>query len=109
MAHTPEPWAVDPDERAEMEWNNHILGATGERICFMAHDGTPTNAAGEANAARIVACINALAGIPTDKLRPGIVKELIDAARQAVHEAADLIRAQAAHIDKLMEKGGPKP
>lgn len=65
--HTKEPWAVDPDNRDGMEWNNHIVSEKNPhlRICFMAHDGTNENATGEANARRIVACVNACAGIET--------------------------------------------
>lgn len=70
MIHTKEPWAVDPDERPGMAWNNHIISADNPNmtICFMAHDNTADNIAGEANARRIVACVNACAGIPTDDL-----------------------------------------
>lgn len=60
-AHTPEPWAIDPDDRPGMEWNNHIVAANspGMTICFMSHDGTDENIECQANARRIVACVNA--------------------------------------------------
>lgn len=63
--HTPEPWAIDPDDRPNMHWNNHIVSEANPNIaiCFMAHDGTEQNERGEANARRIVACVNACAGI----------------------------------------------
>jgi hypothetical protein len=39
-AHIPGPWAVSPDDREDMEWNNHIVFGDGSHtICFMAHAG----------------------------------------------------------------------
>lgn len=69
--HMKEPWAIDPDTRSGMEWNNHIVSADHPhiRICFMAHDGTNENTRGEANARRIVACVNACAGIDSEYLK----------------------------------------
>lgn len=68
--HTKEPWAVDTDNRDGMEWNNHIVSLKSPhlRICFMAHDGTDENVRGEANARRIVVCVNACAGIDDPEL-----------------------------------------
>lgn len=68
--HTPEPWAIDPDDRPNMHWNNHIVSEANPNIaiCFMAHDGTEQNERGEANARRVVACVNACAGIDTELL-----------------------------------------
>lgn len=37
---------------------------------------------------RLLACLDACAGIPTDKLRPGIVKELMEALAQAQQQWA---------------------
>ena len=68
--HTTEPWAIDPDDRPNMQWNNHIVSEANQdiAICFMAHDGTEDNECGEANARRIVACVNACAGYATEEL-----------------------------------------
>lgn len=68
--HTKEPWAIDPDDRLGMEWNNHIVSVANpdRTICFMSHDGTSENIECQANARRIVACVNACAGIPTGML-----------------------------------------
>ena len=52
------PLAVDTDARAGMAWNNHIVDAAGNRICFMAHDGTEENLLGEAWVALIVKAVN---------------------------------------------------
>src|SRR6267142_5858072 len=50
------PWQVERDGRDGMAWNNHIVDARGNRICFMSHDGTPENSKHEA-AARAIASI----------------------------------------------------
>lgn len=57
--HTPTPWVIDRDNRPGMDWNNHITGANYRTICAMFHDGTEDNLTGEANAALIVAAVNA--------------------------------------------------
>ena len=106
--HTPEPWAIDPDDRPNMQWNNHIVSEANQdiAICFMAHDGTEDNECGEANARRIVACVNACAGYATEELeqatldkrhRHEIIADLVKsnkqrdqllAALEAVNESA---------------------
>lgn len=70
MSHTKEPWAISRDQRQGYEWNNHIVSASdpNQAICFMTHDNTPDNEEGEANARRIVACVNACAGCATESL-----------------------------------------
>lgn len=52
---TPGPWAADPDDRPDMEWNIHIVSADDPdlRIAFMANG--PRS---EANAAFIVEACN---------------------------------------------------
>ena len=37
---SPFPWDIDPDDRPDMEWNNHIVIKHQRRmtICFMTHD-----------------------------------------------------------------------
>lgn len=73
MVHTPEPWAIyKGDALVIVDEKGSSLGEMVPGDPYIKH------AEAVANAARIVACINACAGIPTDKLRPGIVKELRD-------------------------------
>lgn len=78
--HTQEPWMVDPDNRPGYEWNNHIVSATdpNQTICFMTHDNTPENIEGEANARRIVACVNACKGIKTESLEMEVLSWITD-------------------------------
>lgn len=53
--HTPGPWAVLPDGRPNMEWNNHIIDFHGNVICFMTHTNDHENVAGLANAKLVAA------------------------------------------------------
>jgi len=54
------PWAVDPDDRPNMEWNNHIVQLNlGNTICFMAHDERDNT--GQENAATLIATLRNLA------------------------------------------------
>lgn len=47
------PWSVDPDDRPDMEWNNHIVQVgTDNTICFMAHD--PRDNSGQQAAAELI-------------------------------------------------------
>lgn len=80
-AHTPEPWQVDDCEDAQ---GNHTL-RSWEDNC---HGATDIPSIGtipmEANAARIVACVNACAGID-----PSAVPSLVDALEDLVETWAD--------------------
>ena len=105
MEHTKEPWRIDRDDRPDMEWNNHIVSEAEPHltICFMSHDGTPENTTGEANARRIVACVNALAGFTTEEIEAGV--DLVKLKRQR----DDLLAAQegikkAAYYDGYTER-----
>lgn len=51
----PAPWHVDPDDREDMEFNNHILAANGNTVCFMAWSGDPENNDPHEKAARLIA------------------------------------------------------
>ena len=57
--HTPEPWLAQHSQICK--------GSLAVSDCFRAEDGSP-----EANARRIVACVNACAGYSTDALESGI-------------------------------------
>lgn len=116
MTHTPEPWrieegttliwgACDPDDQSTHGMGYPITD------CRTTPSGKwakgPDVEAGAANASRIVACVNALAGIPTDKLRPGIVKELIDAARVSQSDGdVDEIWTATDRLDALLRELG---
>ena len=61
--HTPEPWLAQHSQICK--------GSLAVSDCFRAEDGSP-----EANARRIVACVNACQGIPTENLEPGSFLEM---------------------------------
>lgn len=99
MSHTKEPWAIGRDDRPGMQWNNHIvsLNDQNQTICFMSHDNTPENEEGEANAQRIVACVNACAGIQTEHLERcnaiGAVDEILAERNELKKQRDELLAA----------------
>jgi len=87
--HTPGPWTVDPDDRPNMEWNNHIYAANGLAVCFMAHSDGKDVDADEANARLIAAAPDMLAALRAfvlilDKGSPiDLIRLISDAGKQA--------------------------
>ena len=64
-AHTPEPWIFDGNNvRGDKQKNGHVSVATMLDIAWP-HGRRAGRAGAEANARRIVACVNACAGIET--------------------------------------------
>lgn len=72
--HSPAPWHVDPDERPDMEWNNHIYSADSTCVCFMAHSDGKDDERDEANARLIAAAPDLLEALE-------IVKDMATAMR----------------------------
>lgn len=70
--HTPEPWATDYRERPDGMFAQEVFDANGETIATLAwfpvYSGVGTTTNREANARRIVACVNACAGLETETL-----------------------------------------
>lgn len=65
-AATKGPWAVDPDDRPNMDWNNHIVvDGLPWTVCFMAHE--PKDNDGQRAAAELIVLLrnhaDALAGL----------------------------------------------
>lgn len=78
MKHTPEPWALRHDP---MNPNPRIFGSDGSLVVIIS-EGRAFAKQTEANAARIVACVNSCKGI-----NPEAVPELLEALRRiAEHE-----------------------
>jgi hypothetical protein len=69
--HTPGPWAVTKGRPRKVT-------ANGVLICNAVFKGY--NEEAEANARRIVACVNACNGVPTASLENGVVLDLIAAS-----------------------------
>lgn len=88
MSHTKEPWSFSPAENG-LEWGVEA-GKWGVAICADA----PGDGTSEANARRIVACVNACAGIPTDDLErcpSGGLFHLTDMANEVVKQRDNLL------------------
>ncbi|UXO93966.1 hypothetical protein Pan3_44 [Pseudanabaena phage Pan3] len=103
MTHTPEPWRVEegttliwgacnPDDRTTYGMGYDIAQC---RITPSLLKGrAPWVDEGKANARRIVAAINATAGIPTEALEAGVVRELVEAARELLAAKASTYKAR---------------
>lgn len=89
MRHTPGPWHVDPDPRPDMEWNNHIYGADGMAVCFMAHSDGKDDERDEANARLIAAAPDLLSALEA-------VEQAYSNRHSPQHRTACLMQAQAA-------------
>ncbi len=81
MTHTPEPWAISTDGSIQSTW-----GTDPKHPVTVAVPHGPSgawadvHAEHEANAARIVACVNGCAGIDTgllQTLHPGVLASLV--------------------------------
>ena len=80
--HTAEPWEA-------LEFSN--FGDGSGHVLRNVHAGVivatvPSFLNEINNARRIVACVNALAGVPTEALEEGAVRKLVEAARDAVSD-----------------------
>lgn len=89
--HIPGPYAVDPDTREGMRYNNHIVlaGDPNMRLAFMAHGGKHSFETWDATAMLLAAapdllesCINLLAASSYEELLA-----CSDAARAAIAKA----------------------
>ena len=76
--HTPEPWRVAPGA----DYQSGLTVDAGARgyVCDTGLGDEPL-----ANARRIVACVNACAGIPTEKLTPEVFNVLSLAIRARLY------------------------
>ena len=72
MEHTPEPWRFD----ARGIWQEAEVWTRARQVVSSCDDGY-CDPVSKANAIRIVACVNACAGIPTDVLEANIIKDLM--------------------------------
>ena len=68
FSHTPEPWRTDADLPFNVRPRVHA--ADGSLVCEVGNAGSSQDE-WEANARRIVAAVNACAGIPTEALELG--------------------------------------
>ena len=74
MEHTPEPWQVIPWPSAGATSLGVATKGTADGLIAMM---SVSHKLREVNARRIVACVNACVGLPTDVLEANTVKELM--------------------------------
>lgn len=82
--HSPEPWRSDPDCGAILDSNDNICAEAWQY-------GTDPEGTAEANERRIVAAVNACAGIPTAALESGALETALrrlDTVAMAAEEDA---------------------
>lgn len=100
MTHTPEPWEIRGNRLFVPDTYKSIATVEVQKIGYGVED-----VEGKANASRIVACVNAMAGI-TD---PQAFRDSVDKLTELTKEAAEMIRQREerikeleARLDKLM-------
>jgi len=108
--HTPGPWTVDPENDAD------ALGPDGKPValCYYAsmngrtynvHSVVRSDEESEANALRIVACVNACEGISTDALSGGLVpRAQLDAALTLVRRMADVWEPEGSGVPAALDR-----
>lgn len=87
--HTPERWRL----HEKRPYTIHVVAANGHRVAALAPPRGPRILSGgdtarvvaeqRATGRRIVAAVNAVAGIATEALEEGVVRELIEACESA--------------------------
>jgi hypothetical protein len=107
--HTPGPWSYGKEGIEWLRNVTHYVRCPGGHALAECHFVECDN---EANARRIVACVNACAGVSNSALRPGVVLEmadrlagnalsrvvLIDAAREAIRLCREMRSATAEEV-----------
>ena len=122
--HTPEPWKISHDDSTE-EWSivtnqqGSIIANVNEETGpeLVGSDPVMRKMPGLENASRIVACVNACAGMADPAAEIAELKrqrdELLDEFRQlmnfySVDSTSELILAQEGHILRLQELASKK-
>jgi hypothetical protein len=112
-AHTPEPWMIE--QFVQETPGSGYLDCTGCIVTFDEAYGPmdAERARAEADARRIVACVNALAGIPTKALEAGALGEALRAVNDVevrTRPGGDMAdQAVNAVLRAILAKLGVKP
>lgn len=95
--HTPEPWATDYRERPDGMFAQEVFDANGETIATLAwfpvDSGVGTTTNREANARRIVACVNACKGWETSQLEAMEMGGLKESLMRVMEQRDELLAA----------------
>ena len=115
MTHTPTPWTINKEANRgrSIDGGKHAEIAT----CWLCVGSTGKEM--EANAARIVACVNACDGISNEALDAGVIAELVQALKIArgyvkdtsngldISEYTEMAKEDLAEIDAAIAKATP--
>lgn len=95
--HTPEPWATDYRERPDGMFAQEVFDANGETIATLAwfpvDSGVGTTTNREANARRIVACVNACIGVSNGELAMTTMSAVLARMNEAEQQRDELLAA----------------
>lgn len=94
--HTPEPWAIHEDASGD-------IFISGSYHTYIAEIGNPDEDGAAADARRIVACVNACAGLPTEQLESGPLGGILNGAAGLVSQCDDLLKVKEDH-DRLVRE-----
>lgn len=95
--HTKEPWTIEVSE----EYDSSFDIRKGEWYVATTHDGCEGNNNSESNARRIVACVNACAGIPTELIEQGGFAAVPVATHREVKQQRDDLLAALKEIASM--------
>lgn len=102
--HTPEPWKIANGRKTDlyMGWDT-IIGISEDGDKFvLCRVNANYEELGKTNARRIVACVNACAGIETDTLESeGSIAEIIASKRTRIAELEAELAAERAKVEQL--------
>ena len=95
IKHSPEPWVID-----DRDGRPYAINAGREKVIVWG--GIACRATtGIDNARRIVACVNACAGIPTEALEAGALAQALDAAAAVLRAPAEGRRWMRPEVDAI--------
>ena len=94
--HSPEPWCTDQMSHEEPLMDITIIAANDDRVAKVWIDDAPVedfNARQRLNARRIVACVNACAGLPTEQLESSPLGGVLNGVAGLIAQRDELLAA----------------
>jgi hypothetical protein len=117
MNHTKEPWRIGPPSERGLKFSKYlrpILPPEAQwAICTVKHNRhsarlDEVRQIVDANAERIVSCVNACAGIPDPSVIPEIVDLLLDLDDLTASSFLECVRRSKLKVLRLLERAGVK-
>lgn len=112
MTHTPEPWFTEYRKNKDGMFYQEVFDKHGEPIAQMNWypvklNSTTTGTNRAANAKRIVACVNACAGMTSEELEGGLLlKVMNDKITRLETEKLELLKALEGMLDIVGDSAG---